>query len=284
MLRNLKHYKRPTKIEDAVALVHSNASAVYLGGGAWTVAQGDPSLEFVVDLQDLGLDYIEATLEEIRIGATASLQALIDHPDSGALAGGLLARAAGYVQSRNLREQGSVGGTLIVADGAAPLTTALLVLEAEIRYADPVVHKAPFMSFVAYRDRLIKTRALITELRVQRPPARSAASFEVVGRSPKDRPIVCAAAYVEVDEGLPNVIRVAVGGAHAQPVRLHKTEHILSGQLPTSDKVTQALAPSLAGLSPVADFRGSAEYRQSMADVLARRAIMGAWQAARRVS
>jgi probable selenate reductase FAD-binding subunit len=284
MLRNLKHYNRPTKIEDAVALVQSNANAVYLGGGAWTVAQGDPSLEFVVDLQDLGLDYVEATLAEIRIGATASLQALIDHPDTAVLASGLLARAVGYVQSRNLREQGSVGGTLIVADAAEPLTTALLVLDAEIRYADPVVHKAPFMSFVAYRDRLIKTRALITELRVQRPPAKSATGFEVVGRSPKDKPIVCATAYVEVDEGLPNVIRVAVGGAHAQPVRLHKTEHILSGQFLTSDKVTQALAPALADLSPVADFRGSAEYRLAMAGVLARRAIMGAWQAARRLS
>ena len=284
MLRNLKHYKRPTKIEDAVALVQSTANAVYLGGGAWTVAQGDPSLEFVVDLQDLGLDYVEATLAEIKIGATASLQALIDHPDAAVLASGLLARAAGYVQSRNLREQGSVGGTLIVADAAEPLTTALLVLDAEIRYADPVVHKAPFMSFVAYRDRLIKTRALITELRVQRPPAKSAVGFEVVGRSPKDKPIVCAAAYIEVDEGLPNVIRVAVGGAHAQPVRLHKTEHILSGQFPTSDKVTQALAPAFADLSPVADFRGSAEYRLAMAGVLARRAIVGAWQAARRLS
>ena len=284
MLRNLKHYKRPTKIEDAVALVQSTANAVYLGGGAWTVAQGDPSLEFVVDLQDLGLDYVEATLAEIKIGATASLQALIDHPDAAVLASGLLGRAAGYVQSRNLREQGSVGGTLIVADAAEPLTTALLVLDAEIRYADPVVHKAPFMSFVAYRDRLIKTRALITELRVQRPPAKSAAGFEVVGRSPKDKPIVCAAAYVEVDEGLPNVIRVAVGGAHGQPVRLHKTEHILSGQFLTSDKVMQALAPALADLSPVPDFRGSAEYRLAMAGVLARRAIVGAWQAARRLS
>ncbi|MCJ7551710.1 MAG: FAD binding domain-containing protein [Anaerolineae bacterium] len=283
MLRNLKHYKRPTKIEDAVALVHSNANAVYLGGGAWTVAQGDPSLEFVVDLQDLGLGYVKATLAEIQIGATASLQALIDHPDAGALANGLLARAAGYVQSRNLREQGSVGGTLIVADAAEPLTTALLVLDAEIRYADPVVHKAPFMSFVAYRDRLIKTRALITELRVQRPPARSATGFEVVGRSPRDKPIVCAAAYVEVEEGLPNVVRVAVGGAHAQPIRLHKTEHLLSGQFLTSDKVTQAVAPALVDLLPVADFRGSAEYRLSMAGVLARRAIMGAWQAARRI-
>jgi len=75
-----------------------------------------------------------------------------------------------------------------------------------------------------------------------------------------------------------------VGGAHAQPVRLHKTEHLLSGQFPTSDKVTQALAPALADLSPAADFRGSAEYRLSMAGVLARRAIMDAWQAARRLA
>jgi len=284
MLRNLKHYERPATIEDAVALVQSNANAVYLAGGAWTVAQGDPALEFAVDLQDLGLDTIEATLEDVRVGATASLQALIDHPDAGALADGLLSEAAGYVQSRNLREQGTVGGTLMVAGPADALTTALLVLDAEIRYADPVVHTAPFMSFVAYRDRLVKTKTLLTELCIQRPPVRSAAAFEVVGRSPKDKPIVCAAAYVEMDEGVPNVVRAAVGGAHAQPVRLHKAEHMLSGQFLTSDKVSQALTPALADLTPIADFRGSIEYRLEMAAVLAHRAIMGAWQAARRTS
>lgn len=283
MLQNLKHYMRPETIEDAVALVQSNPNAVYLGGGAWTVAQGDPSLEMAVDLRELGLDFVEATLESIHIGATASVQALIDHPDAGALANGLLAEAAGYVQSRTLREQGSVGGTLMVAQEAAPLTTALLVLDVDVYYADPVLHKAPFMSFVAYRDRLINTRVLLTELRVGRPPARSAASFEVVGRSPKDKPIVCAAAYVESEEGLPSVIRLAVGGAHPDPVRLHKTEHILRGQLLTSDKIEEALKPALAELEPVPDFRGSAEYRLDMARVLARRALMGAWQQARRL-
>jgi probable selenate reductase FAD-binding subunit len=264
--------------------VQSNPNAVYLGGGAWTVAQGDPSLEMTVDLRELGLDFVEATLEEIRIGATASVQDLIDHPDTAVLADGLLAQAAGLVQSRTLREQGSFGGTLIVAAEAAPLTTALLVLDADVYYADPVLHKAPFMSFVAYRDRLINTRVLLTEVRVKRPPVRCAAAFEVVGRSPKDKPIVCAAAYVEIDEGLPAVIRVAVGGAHPNPVRLHKAEHVLRGQLLTSDKVEQGLKPALAELEPVPDFRGSAEYRLDMARVLARRALMVAWQQARRMA
>jgi CO/xanthine dehydrogenase FAD-binding subunit len=140
------------------------------------------------------------------------------------------------------------------------------------------------MSFVAYRDRLIRTRVLLTELRVRRPPARSATAFEVVGRSPRDKPIVCAAAYVVVDEGLPAEIRIAVGGAHPDPVRLHKTEHILRGQLLTSDRVKAALEPALAELAPVGDFRGSVAYRTDMARVLTRRALMAAWQRARRLN
>jgi CO/xanthine dehydrogenase FAD-binding subunit len=302
MLRGVKYYRRPDTIADAVALVQSNPNSAYLGGGAWIVAQGDPSLEMVVDLQDLGIGAIETTMQqqalqrqaglaadaqspatlEIRIGAMASLQALIEHPDIASLADGLLARAAGYVQSRSLREQGTVGGTLITAGPADPLTTALLVLDAEVYYADPVIHKAPFMSFVAFRDRLIRTQVLLTEVRLQRPSGRCAAAFEVVGRSPKDKPIVCAAAYLEVNEGLPSAIRLAVGGAHTQPVRLHKTEHILRGQLLSQSGLDAALAPSLAELDPPSDFRGSAEYRLAMAQVLARRAVFAAWQVARR--
>ena len=282
MLRNVKNYHRPSTIEDAVALVQTTPNAVYLAGGAWVVAQGDPELETVVDLQDLGISAIEATLEDIRIGAMVSLQALIDHPDVAALAGGLLARATGYVQSRNLREQGTVGGALITAGPSDPLTTALLVLDVELSYADPVVHKAPFMSFVAYRDRLINTHVLLTELRIKRPPARAAAAFEVLGRSPKDKPIVCAAAMIAADEGLPATVRLAVGGAHTQPARLHKAEHILRGQLPNTDRITAALGPALAELQPPDDYLGSAEYRLAMAEVLIRRAITAAWDAARR--
>jgi aerobic carbon-monoxide dehydrogenase medium subunit len=282
LLRKVKQYRRPETMEDAVALVQSNHNAAYVAGGAWTVAQGDATLEMVVDLQDLRLNFVDSTLEEIRLGAVASLQALIDHPDICDLADGLLRQAAHYVQSRNLREQGTVGGTLMSAGSEDPLTTALLVLDVETRYADPVVHRAPFMSFVAYRDRLISTRVLLTELSIKRPPARSAGALEVVGRSPRDKPIVCAAAFISVSEGLPEVVRVAVGGLAERPVRLHKTEHILRGQLLSSDRITQALSPALNELEAISDYRGSAEYRLAMARVVSRRALVAAWQRARR--
>lgn len=281
MLRNVKNYQRPTTVADAVSLVQSNPNGVYLGGGAWIVAQGNPQLETVVDLQDVGIGRIEGTLDDVRIGAMASLQALIDHHDAGKFADGLLATAAGYTQSRNLREQGTLGGTLIVAGPADPLTTALLVLDVNILYADPTVHTAPFASFVAYRDRLVKTRVLLTEVRVKRPPARSAAVFEVVGRTPKDKPIVCVAAHIAVEEGLAATVRVAVGGADAAPIRLHKTEHLLKGQLLSLEKIEAALEPALAELHPEGDFRGSAEYRLEMARVLSRRALWGAWEKSR---
>jgi len=285
MLRNVKTYHKPTVVEEAVALVHSNPNAAYLGGGAWLTAQGDPSLEVLVDLQKVGLGTIEADLDGVRMGATVTLQGIIDHDNAGSMAGGIMAKAASYTQSRNLREQGTLGGTLMVAGPEDPLTTAFLVLDTEVRYADPNVHTAPFASFVAYRDRLLKTRALLTDVHVKRPAARSMASFEVVGRSPKDKPIVCAAAYVAVEEGLPVDLRVAVGGAHVQPARLLKTEHILKGQeqLLVAEKIDAALDPALAELTPVEDFRGSAAYRLEMAKVLARRALLDAWEKARRL-
>ncbi|MDF1512339.1 MAG: FAD binding domain-containing protein [Anaerolineae bacterium] len=282
MLRNVETYVRPKSIEDAVTIVQSTPNAVYLGGGAWTVAQGNPEIETVVDLQDLDLDTIDGSLESVQIGAMVRLQQLIDHADTGSFADGMLAKAAHFTQSRTLREQGTLGGTLMVGGHADPLTTALLALDASLSYADPVMHTAPFTSFVAYRDRLIKTRVLLTGLQVKRPSPRSFSAFEVVGRSPRDKPVICVAVTITVDEGLPEALFIAVGGADERPVRLHKTEHMLRRQLLSPERVETALAPALQELHPESDFLGSAQYRLEMTKVLTRRAVLTAWDNARR--
>ena len=64
-------------------------------------------------------------------------------------------------------------------------------------------------------------------------------------------------------------------------MRLLKTEHLLKGQLLTVARIGSALAPALAELHPVADFLATAEYRLEMAAVLARRALLAAWEKAR---
>jgi probable selenate reductase FAD-binding subunit len=282
MLRNVKKYVRPESVGDAVAYVQSTPNAAYLGGGAWTVAHGSSTIEVVVDLQALGLDSVEGGLEDLQIGTMVRLQQLIDHADAGTIADGILAKAARFTQSRTLREQGTLGGTLMTGDSADPLTTALMTLDTTLSYADPVLHTAPFTSFVAYRDRLIKTKVLLTELQIKRPAPRSASAFEVVGRTPRDKPIVCAASTVTVDEGLPVALSIAVGGADTRPVRLYKTEHMLRGQLLTEERVAEACEPAVKELEPVGDYKGSAEYRLAMVRVLVRRAVLDAWENARR--
>ena len=82
MLRNVKQYLRPTTLEEAVTLAQTNPHACYLGGGAWIVAQGDPQLETVVDLQGLGLDKIESDVEGVRLGARVTLQQLLEEARS----------------------------------------------------------------------------------------------------------------------------------------------------------------------------------------------------------
>jgi len=89
MLRNVKQYLRPTTIEEAVTLAQTNPHACYLGGGAWVVAQGDPQLETVVDLQGLGLDKIESDVEGVRLGARVTLQQLLEEAAVSELADGL---------------------------------------------------------------------------------------------------------------------------------------------------------------------------------------------------
>ncbi len=278
MLRGVKHYFRPTTVEEAVKLVRSTPYAVYLGGGAWTVAQGDPTLEAVVDLQALGLDVVAEEADRFIIGAMVTLQGLIDWPALHAFAHGLLPLAAEFTQSRNLREQGTVGGTLMVAGPADPLTTVLLVLDVELHYADPAPQVMAFADFVAQRQALAESKALLTQLVVRRPRLRCGAAFEVVGRSPKDRPIVCAAAYVLAEDGKAMDVRVAVGGADATPVRLEAVEKALSGAPITEAGVVEALRGALPNLHPYDDFRGSAEYRLAMSEVLARRALLTAWE------
>ena len=80
-----------------------------------------------------------------------------------------------------------------------------------------------------------------------------------MARTPADHPIVAAAAVVDG-----NRLCVAIGGVTPLPVLLH---------LDASDDLAQTVASAVVRAGPVSDFRGSAEYRQAMAPILARRAV-----------
>lgn len=268
-MRNLSEYYRPKTIEEALALLARGAAIAPIGGGSALLAEGRRDVEAVVDLQDLELSYVRREGEALRIGATTTLQTLIDAPDAAQAWDGELARVATLSAARNLREQGTLAGALVSAEGIHPLAVLLLALDTTLAI-EPGRKTVSLEEFLEKRASLI-TASLITEAIIPLPAigGTQRAAFEKVSRTPADLPIVCAAVRARIEQGVARDVRIALGGVAARPYRAARLEQAVAGQPLDAAAVDLSIEP----LEPPSDFLGSAEYRREMAAVLTRRAV-----------
>lgn len=242
MLLNLRAYHRPDTPAAAVSLLREGRAAV-LAGGTELLGRDDDTLDALIDLASLQLDYIRSAGGYLRIGAMTTLKTLTSDPGVAALAGGILARAARQAAPATVRAAATLGGTLAGQKGGDEIPTALLALGARIVLATPDPVELPLELMLAGKADAL-AGAIITEIML--PLAIERGGFAFVSRTPADRAIVCAAAVGN---------RVAVGGVAPTP-----------NLLPPD-------ALDTSGWPAVSDHRGSAGYRRLVAPVLARRAL-----------
>jgi CO/xanthine dehydrogenase FAD-binding subunit len=250
----LVSYHRPTALGDAVALLAEPDRLIYAGGTTIHHSTTGEAIE-VVDLQALDLDRIESAEADdrtVRLGATATLQAISEHdgiPDA-------IRDAARAELPSTLRTLATVGGTIGAAEADSRLLASLLVHDAEVSFADG--HVASLDGVLAARssgstdltasDQIppgLTNPGLIVAVEIGTDGATATAA---TGRTPADTPIVAATAR-RADGGL----RLALCGVADVPI------------LVVPDDVT--------ALDPPSDFRGSSTYRRELAKVLAARVV-----------
>lgn len=242
-------YHRPEELQKALDLLaRAEPNTVPLGGGS---SLNKPSREpvAVVDLQALGLDRLEAHGKYIDLGATLTLQKILESERCPAA----LAAAIRHEASYNLRQVATVAGTLVAADGRSPFTTALLAMDAQLILL-------PGDEALSLGDLLPVRRERLAKRLVHRVtlPANVSLAYDYVARTPADLPIVCAAAAVWPS----GRTRVALGGFGDAP-RLAFDGNEAEG--------IEAAARS--AYSQTGDEWGSAEYRAEVAAVLAKRCV-----------
>jgi CO/xanthine dehydrogenase FAD-binding subunit len=245
-------YHRPGTLDEALALLaRPEVKTVPLGGGT---VLNRPSVErvAVVDLQGLGLDSFETRGNTLLLGATITLQALLDHPATPLALQDAIRQEAGY----NLRQAATVAGSLVAAGGRSPLVTALLALDAVLEFhnAYAPVERLSLGDFLPLRSQR-RSGSLITSLSL---PLNARLVYESVARAPVDLPIVCAA-LAQWPSGR---IRLALGGYGEAPVLA------LDGPEPGGAEIAARNAYSRAG-----DEWATSEYRQDVAAILARRCL-----------
>jgi putative selenate reductase FAD-binding subunit len=249
-------YHRPKTLEEALNLLKEGTP---LAGGTFLVSRRS-DLVSLVDLQDLGLDGLTMSEDEVVLGAMVRLQALMDArgdiPDA-------LAEACRLEAGLNLRNMATVGGTIAAGDGRSPLLTVLLALGTLV---EGVAGDAPqpLAGVLAQTERGQGMR-LITAARFSLPEE---LRYEQVGRAPLDRPLVCAALCKSKAVKGDSAWRLALGGFGRAPLLLDDIEGSLQ-----EEGVEGVVAAAAAAYAAAEDAWASAEYRSHVAGILAGRLL-----------
>ncbi len=268
MMLNLREIHKPTTIADALKLLQQPGT-VALAGGTELIADARQDVRAVVDLSALGLSYIRESSGAIVIGATTTLADLAESPILRALANGVVAQAAHQSASSILRNQATLGGTLI-SEPDDVLAVALLALDARVNIVGKETRSVALVEFVRETKGLTH-QAIITEIVV--PLTNPRASLQTVARTPSDKPIVSVVVSARIVNGILRDARIALGGIEEYAIRAESGEIELEGRVSNPQLIDKAASSAARGLLPRSDYRGSAEYRKEMASVLTRRAV-----------
>jgi len=272
-------YACPTTLPEAVQLLASREDAKALAGGQSLV----PMLAFrllhpalLVDLRKL------ADLRGIRIGENGvTLGAMVrwrDIEDDRRLttAHPLLKAAVAHVAHYQIRNRGTVGGSIAHADPAAEMPGIALTCEAQIAVVGSsgarVIPAAEF--FTGALTTALAPDEIIVEVRLPPWPARRRWGFAEFARRRGDFALAAAAVFYDEDaRGRAANAHVGVIGVADRPLRLPTVEALLNGEKIDPATIARAETAAAAAVDPPEDIHAGADYRRALAATMVERAL-----------
>jgi carbon-monoxide dehydrogenase medium subunit len=278
-------YACPTTIPEAVQLLASRDDAKAIAGGQSLV----PMLAFrlmqpalLVDLRKLAdLRGISISENGVRLGAMVRWRDIEDDAQL-VTAHPLLKAAIAHVAHYQIRNRGTVGGSLAHADPAAEMPGIAVTCDAEIAVVGKagarVIEAADF--FTGALTTALAADEIIVELRLPPWPAARRWGFQEFARRRGDFAMAAAAVfYDEGARGRANNAHVGVIGVADRPLRLAAVEALLNGQTIDAATIAKAEAATVTAVDPPGDIHATAAYRRALAGTMVERALRQAAQA-----
>jgi carbon-monoxide dehydrogenase medium subunit len=268
-------YEAPDSVEEAIRMLQENGEdAKALAGGhsllpLMKLRFAVPTL--LVDLRRIpGLHSVQRDNGGWRIGPMtrhADLQEVADL--------GVVSRATGLIADQQVRNRGTIGGSLAHGDPASDLPTVLLALEGEVTARGPSGERtiAARDLFEDYLTTSLAHDELITEVRL---PSQDGWGFgyEKFSRRAEDWAMVGVCAVVrKAADGSCEDVRVGLTHMGATPLRASATEEALRGQALDADGIARAAEQAAEGTEPPGDLNATPDYKRHLARVLTRRAL-----------
>ena len=280
-------YSAPTSLAEAQSLLSRHGSdARVLAGGHSLIPMMKLRLAEPRHIIDLGrisdLSYIREQDGGLAIGAMTTYHQL----ESSSLVRDrypALAEAAGQVADLQVRNKGTIGGSLAHADPGADLPAVVLALEAQLRSTGSGGQQSTDADgfFRGPFSTSLSADAILSEIGLPSLPAHTGGAYAKFANKASHYAIVGVAAVVTLSGNTCQRVRIGITGAGSTAVRARATEAALEGKEATEDNIAQAASQAGQGVDFLGDIHASEEFRAHLTQVFVRRALQQAVSGAR---
>jgi len=279
-------YHRASSLQDAVRLLSE------LGEGAKLLAGGQSLIPLMklrfanpahlVDLNFVeGLSHIQQKNGALHFGALARHAEIEKSPAARKIP--ILHDCAAGIADVQVRNRGTIGGSIAEADPSGDWATVLLTLSCEVRCAG-LARERSFQLSEFLKDAYTTALApdeLVSEIVVKFPTGNGGGAYIAFKRTAPVYPTASAAVQLTLEGDRCTEIAIALGCVGLLPIRVTEGEAALRGRQITPKLVATAADAARAAAEPQPDMRGSAEYKRQLVGALVKRATEVALQRAR---
>ena len=268
-------YEAPESLEEAIRMLHENGEdAKLLAGGHSLVPLMKLRLAaptVLIDLRKIpGLHGIQRDDGDWRIGPMTRHADLQDTPELG-----VASRAASLIADQQVRNRGTIGGSLAHADPASDMPGVLVACEGELTVRGTGGERtiAAADLFQDYLTTSLAQDEVITEVRL---PALEGygVGYQKFTRRAEDWAMVGVAALVKKGaDGSCEDVRIGLTNMASTPIRASAAENALRGGALDAESVAAAAGQAAEGTDPPGDLNATPEYKRHLARVLTRRAL-----------
>ena len=275
-------YHAPTTVEQALALLgeHGDSAKLLAGGHSLVpimkLRLAEP--EVLIDIGRIGgLAGISDAGDSLKIGPMTTYYQLMSS-DLVTSKVPVLAEAAGLVADVQVRNRGTIGGSISHADPAGDMPGVVVALGAQFEATSAAGTRTISADemFVDLLTTALAPSEILTSISVPAIPAGTGAAYEKIANKASRYAIVGVCAVVSVEDGRCKDARVGVTGTGPTAVRAGAAEAALASGALDAESIRAAASVAADGIDPLSDVHASGEYRLHLTKVAAERAITAA--------
>ena len=276
-MAEIESYLSPHGLDEAVKAMAEADVTIVCGGTDLAPQTEAGTRRYTSTLMNIrrvaGLSGVEVKGNEIRIAALTTVAEIMEDPVINELAP-VLVEAADHFASDQIRNAASIGGNICNASPAGDMIIPLLVLDAAVELAfwqDDCVQRrlVPLHEFFTAPGKTVKqNRELLTAVIFARPADTFVTRFRKSGPRPAlEISTVSVGIGGNLENGVFDHVRVAMGSVAPTPLRARRVEAALEGKPLDADRIKAAVVSASEEATPIDDVRGSAWYRDHLVRV-----------------